>query len=318
MGQHRKWFAAGTLALLVLLGWWVSQSEVSTPWSAEAPRTRHNYKEGNPRFPSRVTAEPRPAPPIVTATAVQESLELAYPEGRWLTCPAPGLDPGQYRVPKSKLRHLRVKDGVLTGVLVTPTEGEGFLWTQQQRVKAQVKWTASGCQVSSVEYVEVTGVVVDSQGQPLSDVEVAVCPGELTVSEHDGSFRAKIISGISCFAFAFRDDEDGFARGATVEVTDSEPHITLEEPGEPVSRAKQRRMLEAGAHQLMTGLDRMYAQASPVAKALEQHPDNPLLQTWSEEETEDFNMSYEEVEYMLSDEATAEDWRDICLFGFLF
>ena len=66
----------------------------------------------------------------------------------------------------------------------------------------------------------------------------------------------------------------------------------------------------------MALLDRQYAAPSPVATALEKHPDNQLLQSWSDDETRLLNLKYEEVEYLLSPDASAEDWRDIWLFGF--
>jgi hypothetical protein len=243
-------------------------------------------------------------------------VELVYPEGLLLSCPAPDLDDGAYQVLGSTLRHLRATNGQLVGVLKTPSEGEGFLMTTRGHPVAEFRWTEELCQVASLTPLTLPGVVVDADGDPVADTEVVGCVGDLMTTKEDGSFQMKILSGQSCWPFAFRDDDDGFAKGKMVEAIGGETeHVELPSPGASTSAANQRKQLEQGAHQLITFLEKQYAGPSPVAETLEEHPDNPVIRTWADEEVELLNERYEEVEFLLSGDATEDDWRDIWLFG---
>ena len=63
-------------------------------------------------------------------------------------------------------------------------------------------------------------------------------------------------------------------------------------------------------------LEQRYASESPVTMALQQHPDNPTLRAWSDDEVTELNLRYDDVEHLLSGDVNDEDWRDLWLFGF--
>jgi hypothetical protein len=247
----------------------------------------------------------------------QDTVELVYPEGVLLTCPAPDLADGEYRVIGSPLRHLRAENGQLVGVLTKPSEGSGFAVTLRGHHVAEFQWTEESCRVAPLSLLTLPGVVVDEDGEPVADIEVVGCVGDLMTTQEDGSFRMKILSGQACWPFAYRSDDDGFAKGAMVKVIGGETEqVELDVPGASKSAAQQRKQLQQGAHQLMGLLDRQYAGQSPVTVALEQHPDNPVLRAWSDDEVKELNLRYHDVEYLLSGDANEEDWQDIWLFGF--
>ena len=161
-----------------------------------------------------------------------------------------------------------------------------------------------------------TGVVLDPSGAPVPQVDVKGCIGELTQTDAAGAFSMSILDGQHCSAFAFRESEDGFAKGSQVEIVGGETQrVELPSPGAAVSEKKQRAQLGQLAEYLLNRLDQEYSTPSPVTQALEQDPDNPILQAWSDEEVEVLNLMYDDAEYLLSPDATAEDWRDAWLFG---
>ncbi len=161
------------------------------------------------------------------------------------------------------------------------------------------------------------GVVVDPEGEPVADVEVVGCVGDLMKSGEDGSFGMTILSGQTCWAFAFREDEEGFAKGSMVEVVGGETEdLELQVAGASMPASEQRELLQQGAHQVMSLLERAHAAQSPVDVALKQHPDNLVLQAWSDDEINWLNLRYEDVEYLLSGNANEEEWREGWLFGF--
>jgi hypothetical protein len=151
----------------------------------------------------------------------------------------------------------------------------------------------------------------------VANLEVVGCVGDLMVTDDDGSFQMKIFSSQTCYAFAFRDEEDGFAKGAMTEVIGGETErVELQSPGPLMSAEQQRQRLQRGAHQLLAMLEQRYASESPVTMALQQHPDNPTLRAWSDVEVAELNLRYDDVEHLLSGDVNDEDWRDLWLFGF--
>jgi hypothetical protein len=313
MSRSQRWAAAAAV-VIALVAWWAVRSGPLSTLIDNTHTTRASGSGAAPHFPSRVTQKHRHE--SVRAPSEQDSLALAYPQGTALSCPAPGLVTGHYQVTGSVLRHLYVDNGVLVGVLSRPADGSGFLLTQRGEYAATLTWSEEGCQTGSMASSTVSGIVLNNDGEPVADVEVVGCAGDFTRSQPDGTFTIELVTGRTCWAFTFREDEDGFAKGPMVEIIGGQSaHATLEVPGQAVSASKQRRQLEQGAHQMMALLDQQYASPSPVTQALERVPDNPLLQAWSDDETKLLNLKYDELEYLLSPDANDEDWRDIWLFG---
>ena len=316
MSPRVKWAAGIATLLLMVAAWWFLLSEQGDTSAPEARATTPSSETQRPRFSSRSASG---VPPLVDgprARPTQEALSLAYPEGALISCPAPDLADGPYRVIGSMLAHLRVEDSMLVGALTKPSEGSGLLMTQRGHPVAEFQWSEAGCQMEPLVSLKLPGVVVDSAGEPVADVELVGCVGDVTKSGEDGSFWLKIVAGQSCWPFAFREDEEGLAKGAMVEVVGGETeHLELQVPGESMSASKQREFLQQGAHQMLNLLEREHTATSPVAAALERHPDNAVLQAWSDDEIEWLNLRYEDVEYLISGEANEEDWRDMWLFG---
>jgi hypothetical protein len=318
MGRHRTWIAAVAALVLLVAAWRFLGSGPPTTEAAKTPAKTSRDKKAKPHFQSRsaryapLPAENDPSQPD------QDTVELVYPEGVLLSCPAPDLADGEYRVVGSPLRHLRAENGQLVGVLTKPSEGSGYAVTLRGDHVAEIQWTEESCRVAPLSLLTLPGVVVDEDGEPVADIDVVGCAGELLTTQEDGSFQMKILSGQACWPFAYRSDDDGFAKGApTTPVIGGETEqVELDVPGVANSAAQQRNLLQAGAHQLMALLERHYASPSPVAVALEQHPDNPVLRAWSDVEVKELNLRYDEVEYLLSGDANEEDWQEIWLFGF--
>jgi hypothetical protein len=107
-------------------------------------------------------------------------------EGVPISCPAPDLTDGPYRVHRSDLRHLRAEDGERVGVLTKPSEGKGFLMTQRGHPVAKFQWSEAGCQMETMVSLKLHGVVVDPKGEPVADVEVVPSRGGVGVTASSG------------------------------------------------------------------------------------------------------------------------------------
>jgi len=311
------WFAVIGALVLLVAAWRFLGSGSVTPGATKTGTKFSRDKNGKPRFQSP-SAKYAPLPPEnVSSKPDQDTVELVYPAGTLLTCPAPDLADGEYRVIGSPLRHLRAENGQLVGVLTKPSEGSGFASTLRGHHVAEFQWTEESCQLASLSPLTLPGVVINEDGEPVANADVVGCAGDLLTTQEDGSFQMKILSGQACWPFAYRSDDDGFAKGTMGEVIGGETErVELEIPGASKSAAQQRKLLEQGAHQLLALLERQYASPSPVASALEQNPDNPVLRAWSDEEVSELNLRYDDVEYLLSGDANEEDWQEIWLFGF--
>jgi hypothetical protein len=304
--------------LLLIAGWWLFRCDVpSTEVSTTHAKTSRD-KTDKPHFQPRSASYAPLSTDSETAKPDQDTVELVYPEGVLLSCPAPDLADGEYRVTGSPLRHLRAENGQLVGVLTKPSEGSGFAVTLRGHHVAEFQWTEESCRVAPLSLLTLPGVVVDEDGDPVADIDVVGCTSDLLTTQGDGSFQMKILSGQACWPFTYRSDDDGFAKSATgTPVIGGETEqVELEIPGVSNSAAQQRNLLTHTSHQLMALLERQYASLSPVAVALEQHPDNPVLRAWSDAEVKELNLRYDDVEYLLSGDANEEDWQEIWLFGF--
>ena len=308
------------ISVLILLGLfvWRMLSPSSSPLmsTTKISSRASTHVKGQPYFRPR-SAKYAPLPKTDDVREIeQEAVELAYPEGVILRCSAPGLEDGQYRVIGSKLSHLRIENEALSAVLTKPSEGEGFLATLRGHPLAEIQWSEASCRVGRLSTLTLDGVVVDPSGNPVANMELVGCVGDIMTTQGDGTFRMDILQGQTCWPFAFRDDDDGFAKGAMVEViggqTDS---LELKAPGPSMSAEQQKKRLQMGAHQLIEMLERQYDSQSPVSAALDENSDNPLLRTWADEEVEEMNLRYQDIEDLLSGDATEEDWRDAWLFG---
>ncbi len=310
--------------MLVMIGaWWAWISESTE--EAEAPEeqlARSGKANGardaatTPRRTTRSTARPAPTGTTPRARPTQEAVSLVYPTGSLLTCSAPGLTDGAYRVIGSQLSHLHVQAEELTGVLPKPSKGEGHLSTQRGHPVAYIKWSEAGCQIEPVTPLQLAGIVVAEDGSGIPDVEVVGCVGDVTKSADDGTFTMKILAGQSCSPFSFREDDDGFAKGPFVAVVGGiTKHVSLQSPGDPTPPAEQIEQLQHLAQMLLMMLEREQSVESPVNTALSRDPENSVLQAWAQDEDEWLNSRYEDVEYLLSGDANEEDWRDAWLFG---
>lgn len=315
--NHKNKFIFGVAVLLAVGGMWLFGFGSSSPESGKIDSKIVRKKSTKPHFQPRSASFPPLSAEMKTTQPDQDTVELVYPDGILLTCPAPDLEDGPYRVIGSDWRHLRIENGKLEGVLTTPSEGSGFVATIRGHHVAEFEWTDETCRVAPLSPLVVPGMVLDAEGDPVAGVEVVGCVGEFMTTKDDGSFSMKILSGRSCFAFAFRDDDDGFAKGPMSEVIGGETELVeLQEPGPSMSAEKQRQRLQQGAHQLLAMLEQRYAAESPVVAALKQHPDNPILRAWADDEVAEMNLRYDDIEYLLSGDANEEDWLDIWLFGF--
>ena len=318
--MDRKFKVTVVISVLFLLGfvaWWMLRP--LAPQSISMTKTAGKSatdKQAKPRFRSR-SASYAPLPEQDDNREMeQDTVELVYADGTMLRCPAPGLETGKYRVIGSKLQHLSIENEALSAVLTTPSAGTGFLASLRGHPVAEIQWTDESCQVGPLSTLSLQGVVVDPAGEPVADMELVGCVGDIMTTKDDGSFRMKILHGQTCWPFTFRDDDDGFAKGRMVEVTGGETEsIELKTPGASMSADQQKKRLQKGAHQLIEMLERQYASQSPVSTALEQNSDNPLLRTWADDEVAIMNLRYEEIEDLLSGDSTEEEWRDAWLFG---
>ena len=308
------WFV---VALAVAAGvWWFGLGS-STPESTQTRTKTVHEKDAKPHFKSRSATDAPLPPENETTRPNQDTVELVYPDGILLNCPASGLEDGPYRVSGFDWQHVRVEKKHLVGVLTTPSEGSGFVATLRGHLVAEFQWTDEYCRVNPLSPMVIPGLVLDDEGDPMANVDVVGCAGDLMTTKEDGSFELKILSGQHCYIFAYRDDDDGFAKGAMVEVVGGETErVELQTPGPSMSAEQQRQRLAQGAHQLLGMLEQRYAAESPVTGALKEHPDNPVLRAWSDDEVEELNLRYDDVEYLLSGDANEEDWRDVWLFGF--
>jgi hypothetical protein len=315
--QRNSIFVFVVAVLLMTTAWWFSNSGTSNTAVTKVRATTSGDGEKKPHFKSRSATYVPLATETQTTKPVQDTVELVYPDGILLACPALDLDDGEYRVNGSAWRHLRVENGELEGVLTTPSEGSGFVNTPRGHLVAEFQWTDEYCRVAPLSPLTLPGVVLDADGDPVANLEVVGCVGDLMVTDDDGSFQMKIFSSQTCYAFAFRDEEDGFAKGAMTEVIGGETErVELQSPGPLMSAEQQRQRLQRGAHQLLAMLEQRYASESPVTMALQQHPDNPTLRAWSDVEVAELNLRYDDVEHLLSGDVNDEDWRDLWLFGF--
>ena len=304
------------VALVIVFGaWWLYYGE-APPHQVTTAAVNLSRDKTKPRFASRSSEYAPLSTNSDSPQPTQDAVELVYPEGVLLRCSASDLDDGVYKVIDSPLRHIRVTGGELVAVLTRPSEGTTLLSTQRGHHVAAFQWGKESCHVSPLTPLTISGVVVDDNGEPVADMDLVGCVGDLMSTDKDGAFELSISSGQSCWPFAFREDDDGFAKGKPVEVIGGETrYVELPSPGESISAAEQQKRLEAGAHYLLSRLEREYAGQSSLTDALEAHPNNPVIREWADQEVDDLNLRYEDVEYLLSGDANEEDWRDLWLFG---
>ena len=322
MNKRIGWSVGVAVALLLALGWWLSRSDQVVEGSADQSAQTSKDRPNKPHFPYRTKrrtgSQPVQAAPQADAQADApvESTRLVYPEGVLVSCPAPGQEDGLYMVTgKAPWKHTRVIDGQFEGVLTKPHTGEGGLFKDYVH-GGLLHWSPEGCRFEPRQDVIVTGVVIDNDRNPVPNIEVKGCVGELTRSGANGTFEVTIARYATCWAFAFTDDDDGFGKGELVAFNGETSHLELPMPETTVSVAKQHAQLKQFARMMMDRLDKNHKQwASPVSNALDQNPDNPTIQRWADEEIDQLNRMYDDLEYFLSPEAGAEDLRDGWLFG---
>ena len=157
MSKHRTRVAGVAIVLLTGLAWWFFRSGPMAEQTHNTSTTSSGRKTTKPHFPSRSTRSSAVATDAKRAQPDQDSVALAYPEGLWLTCPAPGLANGEYRVHRSLLRHLSVMNEELSGVLTKPSEGHGFLVTPRGHHTAELRWSEQGCQLQPLQPMSLAG-----------------------------------------------------------------------------------------------------------------------------------------------------------------
>ena len=138
MSKHRTRVAGVAIVLLTGLAWWFFRPGPMAEQTHNTSTTSSGRKTTKPHFPSRSTRSSAVATDAKRAQPDQDSVALAYPEGLWLTCPAP-------------------MNEELSGVLTKPSEGHGFLVTPRGHHTAELRWSEQGCQLQPLQPMSLAG-----------------------------------------------------------------------------------------------------------------------------------------------------------------